>query len=179
MKCYNCNESDFKEVLIDYKARTADDNVVVINKLSILKCPSCGEELIPADSQEKIEKVLNESLDLVSNAELNAFLEKYHLDQKTASESLGLGEKTFHRWLRGTQKVSRSMSFFIRTMHANPVAYSWLKERTWKSVGGGHGQADYWQASRKDRFPSMNVVDFQYLPQSRANSAKALLESVQ
>ena len=59
-------------------------------------------------------------------------LEASGLSQKDFADAIGLGEKTFHRWLKGTQIASRSMGYYLRAMQHFPEAFEWVKKRGWR-----------------------------------------------
>jgi hypothetical protein len=73
-----------------------------------------------------------EANEQLTKAELLAMLEASRLSQKDFAEAIGLGEKTFHRWLKGTQIASRSMGYYLRAMVRFPEAFEWVKERGWR-----------------------------------------------
>ena len=68
----------------------------------------------------------------LSQKELEDLQEKSGLDQTEISEVLGLGSKTFHRWLKGTQYPSRSMGYYLRVLAEFPEAFEWLKAKGWR-----------------------------------------------
>jgi len=98
----------------------------------MLRCDVCGEFSIPAASARAIDAAILEYSDTVSVEILKEFLTKFHLDQTEAADALGLGAKTFHRWVRGTQRVSRSMGYFLRAMVEFPEAFEWIQQRRWR-----------------------------------------------
>ena len=108
---------------------------MVVPNVKILRCNSCGQELIPAASLEQIEDYVAEATEQLPPAEIYAFLEQFDLNQKEAAEILGLGEKTVHRWLKGVGVVSRSMGYYLRLLRAHPNCLSWLQNREWRHHG--------------------------------------------
>jgi hypothetical protein len=73
-----------------------------------------------------------EQTEQLTPRELEGIWERFNLDQTETSETLGLGGKTFHRWLKGTQYPSRSMGYYLRVLAEFPEAFEWLKERGWR-----------------------------------------------
>jgi hypothetical protein len=71
-----------------------------------------------------------------------------------------MGGKTLHRWARGTQRVSRSMGYFLRALMAHPAVYEWIRDRRWRRAEqtSNHDIAaqlgGYWEAEYQLRFPA-------------------------
>lgn len=130
--CLECDEGRYQIVVKPYESRGQDGNVVVVPNVKFLRCTHCGEELIPAESARDISRYVAEATEQLTKAELYAMLEASELSQKDFAEAIGLGEKTFHRWLKGTQIVSRSMGYYLRAMVRFPEAFEWVKERGWR-----------------------------------------------
>jgi DNA-binding transcriptional regulator YiaG len=131
--CLECNEGRYEIVVKPYQSRGQDGNVVIVPDVKFLRCNHCAEELIPAESTRYISSYVAEVNEQLTKAELYAMLEKSGLSQKDYAEAIGLGEKTFHRWLKGTQIASRSMGYYLRAMDRFPEAFVWVKERSWRT----------------------------------------------
>jgi YgiT-type zinc finger domain-containing protein len=131
--CFECNEGHYEIVVKSYESRGQDGNIVVVPDVTFYRCTACGEELIPAKSARYISSYASEVNEQLTKAELYAMLEKSGLSQKDYAEAIGLGEKTFHRWLKGTQIASRSMGYYLRAMERFPEAFVWVKERSWRT----------------------------------------------
>ena len=132
MPCAACEEGHYEIVFGSYETLAADDVQVVIPKVKLLRCPKCGDELIPPETQKEIDRAVAEQTEQLSQRELEEAADTFGIDQTRISEVLGLGNKTFHRWLKGTQYPSRSMGFYIRILTEFPEAFEWLKERAWR-----------------------------------------------
>jgi len=130
--CTSCGAGHYEEITTRYKITAADDVEVVIPKVKVLRCPKCGDELIPPETQKQIDQAVAEQTEQLSKKELEDIAESFALDQTRTSEVLGLGSKTFHRWLNGTQYPSRSMGFYLRVLAEFPEAFVWLRERSWR-----------------------------------------------
>ena len=109
-----------------------DGDSFTIPSLSVIRCDSCDEISIPAASAKAIDAAILEYSETVSVEFLREFLANFNLDQTEAAEALGLGGKTVHRWVRGTQRVSRSMGYFLRAMVEFPEAFEWIQHRRWR-----------------------------------------------
>jgi DNA-binding transcriptional regulator YiaG len=136
--CLECDEGRYEVVVKPYECRGQDGNVVVVPDVKFLRCTHCGEELIPAESDRCISRYVAEANEQLTKAELYAMQEASGLSQKDFAEAVGLGEKTFHRWLKGTQVVSRSMGYYLRAMERFPEAFGWVKERGWRKPAPAH-----------------------------------------
>ena len=130
--CGACESGHYEEVIKRYETKAAGDVEIVLPKVKILRCPACGDELIPPETQEQIDRAIAEQTEQLSQRELEDIAECFGLDQTEASEVLGLGSKTFHRWLKGTQFPSRSMGYYLRVLAQFPEAFDWLRERGWR-----------------------------------------------
>jgi DNA-binding transcriptional regulator YiaG len=121
-----------RRVIETYETRSSDGNVVTVPDIILYRCDQCGEMLIPASSARQISEYKARELEQLTPAELLRIIEITDLTQKDFAEALGLGEKTFHRWLKGTQVVSRSMGYYLRAMERFPEAFAWVEERGWR-----------------------------------------------
>ena len=133
MACCSCEQGHYEEVFDRYEATAADDVKVVIPHARLLRCPACGDELLPPETQKQIDAAVAEQTEQLTMREIEAIWEQFNLDQTQTSEVLGLGGKTFHRWLKGTQYPSRSMGYYLRVLTEFPQAFEWLKERGWRT----------------------------------------------
>ena len=131
--CFECEKGQLVEIIQDYVDSGPDGASVVVPNVKMFRCTDCGEELIPAESSRYISSYVAEKNEQLTKAELFAMLEASGLSQKDYAEAIGLGEKTFHRWLKGTQIASRSMGYYLRAMERFPEAFAWVKERSWRT----------------------------------------------
>lgn len=130
--CFDCEKGHLFEIIQDYVDSGPDGASVVVPNVKMLRCTDCGEELIPAESSRYISSYVAEKNEQLTKAELYAMLVASGLSQKDYAEAIGLGEKTFHRWLKGTQIASRSMGYYLRAMKQFPEAFEWVKQRRWR-----------------------------------------------
>ena len=134
INCFECESGICREITEPYEVQLPDGDCFTIPSLSIIRCDGCGEISIPAASAKVIDAAIVEYSETVSVEFLKSFLTKFNLDQTEASEALRLGGKTFHRWVRGTHRVSRSMGFFLRAMIEFPEAFEWIQNRRWRET---------------------------------------------
>lgn len=130
--CFECESGVCREVKEPYVVELPDGDRFTISSLSVIRCDTCDEVSIPGASAKVIDDAILEYSETVSVEFLREFLAKFNLDQTEAAEALGLGGKTVHRWVRGTQRVSRSMGFFLRAMVEFPEAFEWIQHRRWR-----------------------------------------------
>lgn len=131
-ECPECENGTIQSVTEDYTLRTTDGHVITVPRVELHRCDSCGLLLVPASSSRYISEYEARESEQLTREELHAIFERSDLTQKDFAEALGLGEKTFHRWLKGTQVVSRSMGYYLRAMDRFPEAFDWVKTRGWR-----------------------------------------------
>lgn len=132
MTCCECGQGHYEEVFDRYETVAADDVKVLLPRVKLLRCSKCADELLPPETQKQVDAAIAEQTDQLSPRELETIWEQLNLDQTQAAEVFGLGSKTFHRWLNGTQYPSRSMGYYLRVLAEFPDALEWLKERRWR-----------------------------------------------
>lgn len=157
--CFACGQGHYHEVMDAYRVTLPEGDSVLVPHVMLLRCQNCGDEIIPPDSSRQIEAAVDRAQETLSPGEAQAFLDFFNIDQTEASIALGMGAKTFHRWVKGTQRVSRSMGFFLRALMAHPEVFQWIRDRRWKHTADTavHGKRDlghYWEADYNVRFPA-------------------------
>ncbi len=158
--CFECGEGHYVEVVEDYRRALPEDETLTVPELLILRCSKCGEESIPPESSRRIEAAVEQHEDTLPPAAIHSFLRQFQIDQTEAAEALGMGAKTLHRWARGTQRVSRSMGYFLRALMAHPAVYEWIRDRRWRRSEQAMKETvtpqlgTYWQAAYQVRFPA-------------------------
>lgn len=110
---------------------TAEGKAITVPKVEMERCNNCGETFLTPAGSQQVDDYIDHITDTISTEELQHFLEKYELTQKKAAEILQIGEKNFSRWLNGKQRVSASMSSYIRTLVAVPEAFETLSKKQW------------------------------------------------
>lgn len=158
--CFECGEGHYVEVVENYRRVLPEGETLIVPKLLLLRCDKCGEDTIPPESSQRIEMAVDQHQDTLPAAAIRSFLEQFQIDQTAAADALGMGGKTLHRWARGTQRVSRSMGFFLRALMAHPEVYAWIRDRRWRYAESTENHTiavqlgGYWQAEYQVRFPA-------------------------
>ena len=95
-------------------------HTLVIEKLTVPTCGSCGERVFGNDADEQISQALRSKLHLLSLAQIRAGLQQLGLSQKELASRLGIAEATFSRWVTGSVIQSRAMDNLLRVYFAFP-----------------------------------------------------------
>jgi transcriptional regulator with XRE-family HTH domain len=131
--CFDCGVANLTRVKTTYEAETQDGNKVSVPDVIVLRCESCGAELLPPESLRRVTATIAAETDQLPRKQLYRFLEQFDLTQADAAEAVGLGAKTINRWLRGTQTVSRSMGYYLRALMEFPEVFDWVRRRAWRA----------------------------------------------
>lgn len=129
--CPSCDEGDLVPFVSDFKTET-DGKRFTVPDVAMERCSVCGETLLTPAGSKHVSEYLARATESLEVQELRQFLDKYDLTQKEAAQILGIGEKNFSRWLNGKQRVSTSISNYIRTLTAHPEAFETLRKKQWK-----------------------------------------------
>ncbi len=169
--CFACGEAANEDVVENYRLDLPDGDTIEVQDLHFQRCRDCGEETIPPESARRVEQAIEKEQETLSAEEVRRFLEQFQIDQTAAAKALGLGAKTFHRWTRGTQRVSRSMGYFLRALMAHPRVFNWIRERQWEEseqerISIPAGRDCSLTAKDADRFPALERSS--RTPRSRA-----------
>ncbi|MDA7520878.1 type II toxin-antitoxin system MqsA family antitoxin [bacterium] len=162
--CGECGEGVLIECVEDYQTELSDGHILIVPKISFVRCGKCDLKLLPPESWQKVDDAIDEHNDTFKPEEIQAFLNKFGVDQTEAAEALGLGAKTVHRWARGNQRVSRSMGYFLRTIMHKPELFQWVKQRGWheKTEPGIEEtilkDGGYWEYSVSERFSALSAA---------------------
>ena len=127
--CFECEEGKLLPVLEDYITAHPKLGTVTIPDVPLLRCDSCGDTVIGDAGNNRIDAFLDKALNVISPEEIQAFLDKYQLTQKRASELTGYGEKNISRWLTGRSRPSESVSNFLRVLLAETSAFERLMRK--------------------------------------------------
>ena len=176
--CDECGEGVLRECVDDYQTELSDGHILIVPKIPFARCDKCDAIELPPESWQKVDDAIDEHNDTFKPEEIQAFLNKFGVDQTEAAEALGLGAKTVHRWARGNQRVSRSMGYFLRTIMHHPELFQWVKQRGWHEktepgieesilIAGG-----YWEESHSVRFPANSRNELRKRSQSPNEDAE-------
>lgn len=132
--CFECDDGVLERVLVDHHSKHPKLGEFTVKKVPMERCSSCGDILLGASGNQKIDDYLDKSLKSITPAEVKEFLVKYDLTQKQAAKITGLGEKNISRWLTGHSRPSESVSNLLRIALRNEAAFNLLKENNWDQV---------------------------------------------
>ncbi len=132
LPCPECEEGQLVSVIGNFET-ACDGQSVIVPNVAMECCSSCAESFLTPEGSQQVAEHLAKVSGSLEPAELKAFLEKYELTHREAATILGIGEKNFSRWLSGKQRISTSMSRYIRTLLVHPDAFETLRTRNWMS----------------------------------------------
>lgn len=127
LPCFECEDGTLRPFLEDHPTEHPKLGKVTVPDVPMLRCNSCGSTVIGDEGNRRIDTFLDKALNAISPGEIQAFLDKYGLTQKVASEITGLGEKNISRWLGGRSRPSESVSNFLRVLLAEESAFERLR----------------------------------------------------
>ena len=130
LPCPECDEGFLVSLRGDFETRSDGQSVTVPN-VAMERCSACEESFLTPEGSQQVSNHLAKVSGSLEREELLGFLAKYQLTHREAARILGIGEKNFSRWLNGKQRVSTSMSHYIRTLLAHPEAFDTLRTRNW------------------------------------------------
>ena len=131
LPCPECEDGQLVSLIGDFETAT-DGQSVTVPDVAMEHCSSCDERFLTPEGSQQVAEHLAKVSGSLEPAELEAFLDKYQLTHREAASILGIGEKNFSRWLSGKQRISTSMSRYIRTLLVHPDAFETLRTRNWK-----------------------------------------------
>jgi len=108
---------------------TAEGKAITVPKVEMEHCKHCDEAFLTPLGSQQVSDYIDHITDAITTEELQKFLDQYGLTQKKAAQILNIGEKNFSRWLNGKQRVSASLSNYIRTLTSVPAVFHRLKKR--------------------------------------------------
>lgn len=127
--CFECEGGILQPALLDHHSSHPKLGEFVVPDVPVLRCGQCGDTVIGAEGNARIDGYLDKALNAISPEEVQAFLAKYHLTQKEASRITGLGEKNLSRWMTGRSRPSESVSNFLRLLLADSDAFELLRQK--------------------------------------------------
>lgn len=131
LPCPCCEKGHLTPIQEAFKT-TADGKAIIVPSVEMESCDACGETFLTPTGAQQVDDYIDHLPEAISAEELQLFLQKYDLTQKKAATILQIGEKNFSRWINGKQRVSASMSSYIRTLIAVPQAFDTLRKKEWR-----------------------------------------------
>ena len=130
--CTQCHEGTYQNMTKDYTVRLRDGDQCTIANLAQRKCNQCGHVVLPWASALRVDRAVADHTEPVNPDFLKTTRGQLQPNMTLLAESLGLGSKTWMRWEKGEQNMSRSMGYFIRAMAQFPEVYEWVADRGWR-----------------------------------------------
>jgi putative zinc finger/helix-turn-helix YgiT family protein len=127
--CFECEGGMLQPILEEYVTHHPKLGDITIPDVPMLRCDQCGDVVIGDEGNDRIDAFIDAALHVISPEEIQAFLTKYNLTQRRASEITGFGEKNISRWLTGRARPSESVSNFLRVLLADEQAFERLKQK--------------------------------------------------
>lgn len=130
--CILCGIGHYERILEDFNLEDKNGHEVRIPQVAVFKCTSCGDKVVPVASHNYIEKRAAEANEQLSPIDVQTLFKTLGRSQSEISEDLGLGSKTYGRWLSGSQHPSKALGFYLRIVAEFPQVYAWVANRAWK-----------------------------------------------
>lgn len=124
--CFNCG-SAMQERAGTYRFEPPDNipgGTIAVPNATWLECENCGEQLLPAELDEKLQSLSIQRQGLLLPGQIKAVREKLGLTQTAMAERLGVGEKTYTRWESGRSIQNKSSDNLIRLMDRSPEQFA-------------------------------------------------------
>lgn len=131
--CAQCHEGTYQSMTKDYTVELRDGDQCTIANLAQRKCNQCGHVVLPWPSVQRVDRAVADHTEPLTAEFLKQTRERLQPNMTLLAESLGLGSKTWMRWEKGEQNISRSMGYFIRAMAQFPEVYEWVADRAWRA----------------------------------------------
>lgn len=130
--CAQCHEGTYQSMTKDYTVELRDGDQCTIANLAQRKCNQCGHVVLPWPSVQRVDRAVADHTEPLTAEFLKQTRERLQPNMTLLAESLGLGSKTWMRWEKGEQNISRSMGYFVRAMAQFPEVYEWVADRAWR-----------------------------------------------
>jgi YgiT-type zinc finger domain-containing protein len=135
--CAQCHEGTYQSMTKDYTVELRDGDQCTIANLAQRKCNQCGHLVLPWPSVQRVDRAVADHTEPLTAEFLKQTRERLQPSMTLLAESLGLGSKTWMRWEKGEQNISRSMGYFVRAMAQFPEVYEWVADRAWRADESG------------------------------------------
>jgi len=130
--CTQCHEGTYQNMTKDYTVHLRDGDQCTIANLAQRKCNQCGHVVLPWPSALRVDRAVADHTEPVNPDFLKTTRGQLQPNMTLLAESLGLGSKTWMRWEKEEQNMSRSMGYFVRAMAQFPEVYEWVADRGWR-----------------------------------------------
>lgn len=120
MNCPECKQGRLVKRYGEYETTYVDRNgqtqALVVPEITWLECNNCGEVVLENKAMSLIEAARRKALGLLTLSEIRAFRLRLGKTQKSMSEFLGVGEKTYCRWESGSYVQSEASDRYLRLL---------------------------------------------------------------
>jgi len=103
-----------------YTDKSMQTHPLSVEGISWAQCNACGEISLDHDAMTKIETARRRALGLLAPGDLSQLRVQLGRTQVEMSELLGIGEKTYCRWERGSYVQSEGFDRYIRLLLVEP-----------------------------------------------------------
>lgn len=157
--CFECEAGTLVAVMEDHTTHHPKLGNITIPDVPMLRCNHCGDTVIGQEGNARIDAWLDAALDVISPEDVSAFLTKYNLTQRQASEITGFGEKNISRWVTGRDRPSTSVSNFLRLLLADREAFERVRQKNFTEHTAPRYPAEERQPDAREKVV-LKCVDF-------------------
>lgn len=134
VRCFECESGKLIPIRTNYETEHPKLGKVIIPDVTVLVCEQCGDRVLGDEGNRRIDEFLDKALNVISPEEIQAFLAKYGLTQRLASQITGYGEKNLSRWASGRLRPSESVSNMLRLLLADESSFERLRQKNFTSA---------------------------------------------
>jgi putative zinc finger/helix-turn-helix YgiT family protein len=127
--CPLCGEATMQNVPGEFRFEPPPNipgGTIVIPNASWRHCSACGENIIPHELDQAIDRERYRRLGLLAPKEIRRVREKTGLSAVDMSHLLSVGEKTYTRWENGRSLQTKASDTLIRLIDKNPEMFAHL-----------------------------------------------------
>ena len=131
-KCPNCREKRVVEITERYDERVEHDGRaydISVPDLAILKCEACGNRVLSAEADDRVNDATRIAAGLLMPAEIRSKRLSLNLSQKEMADLLNIAEAVYARWESGGQIQQRHSDLLLRSLFAVPELRRFLSAR--------------------------------------------------
>lgn len=122
--CTECGETAVMPAEIAHDVEVRHDgrlHRLHIPRLTIDKCPRCGEEFFTNRTDDQIAAALRELLGLLQPQDIRRRVGEWGLTQRSFADRLGVAPETVSRWLHGSTIQTRALDNLMRVFFGFPA----------------------------------------------------------
>lgn len=129
-KCAKCRQAAVSQVSKRYETTREHDGrtySLAIPDLSLLVCGNCGNQIVPDDSDDRLNDALRDAAGLLKPREIREFRTRLQLTQELMADDIGIAKETLSRWETGAQIQQRAFDNFLRAYFHMPSLRAFLR----------------------------------------------------